>query len=916
MTKKEGLSQNSVIAIAQDGKGYLWFGTRDGLNRYDGHEFRVYRRQKDKANSLAFNHAHSLYYDTERDWLWVGTTRGLCRYRQETDDFVTYGAPESLQHGFIHFTYRDRSGILWVGTDEGLFRHQPEDDSFLRLAGLPTQAYRVMAEDSSGQLLVGTPAGVFKIALSSALDRVSLSPLFPGGTNALTPYVQDILPGPQGEIWIATRFSGLLRWAPGQDQPRRFHAGGDARHRLSNDNVRALAWGQDGSLWAGTFVGLNRLTPGADAFEFQHEDPEDGEVFLSHSIHSLFVDQRGSLWVGSYYGGVALYDEVLASIQRYPSRGGDEKIGVVGTFTNGPRGVMWVGSEGTGVHAFVRGRGVTRTYDSQDGLAGNNAKSLLYQDGELWIGFYQAGLCRLNLATGEARCNEDLLPPYLLKKVHNVYGLLLRKDTLWLSDYGQGITWLDTRTGQGGNLRHQENKSNSLLANQCNYLIGDSVGQLWVATSRGVSRLQLRPGKQPRFTNYLHGKIVHTLQEDNDGRIWAGTYGQGLFVIDPATGKTEHLTDADLEESTIYGIVRDAADRLWVTTNQGIYHQDPRSGRFRNFGGSGDLDEQEYGKNALIRDPSGALFFGGTGGITSFKPADLPTDVYHPPLVFTELRVANQTVAIDPDNGILQRAIDGTTELELPYNNANFSLSFASLDFLSPQSNRYEYKLDGVDEDWVSTRGATAASYTLQDAGSYRFRVRSFRGDERMPIAERELLVNVLPPPWRSWYAYLLYALVVGLAIAAAVRYTYLRHELKLEQAAKDQQEALHQAKLRFFTNITHELRTPLTLMLGPLESIRRSGEVKGPAAERLWSVEKNSRRLLDLVNQLLSFRKLSGERENLNLDGRDVVEFSRDVTHSFRELAREREITLRYQSKEAHVELKFDADKIEKVLY
>ncbi|MEO0734259.1 MAG: ATP-binding protein, partial [Bacteroidota bacterium] len=191
-----------------------------------------------------------------------------------------------------------------------------------------------------------------------------------------------------------------------------------------------------------------------------------------------------------------------------------------------------------------------------------------------------------------------------------------------------------------------------------------------------------------------------------------------------------------------------------------------------------------------------------------------------------------------------------------------------------------------------------------------------FRGDDEIAIAERELLVTVMPPPWRSWYAYLLYILLVGLAAAAVARYTYLQNQLKLEQVAKDQQAALHRAKLRFFTNITHELRTPLTLMLGPLESIRERGEIKGAVAERLWSVEKNSRRLLDLVNQLLSFRKLAGERESLHLDGRDIVEFSRDVLHSFRELARERDIRLRHHSQEEHLELSFDADKIEKILY
>ncbi len=919
LLKKDGLSQNSVVAIAQDGKGFVWFGTRDGLNRYDGTEFRVYREQQGKANSLSFNDIHTLLFDPVSDGLWVGTTRGLCRYRHATDDFVAYDEDARFAGSFIHFIYRDRGQQLWVGTDTGLYRYLEASDWFRQVNGLPEESFRALTQDEAGDYYVGTSRGVFRLAFTPDAHTASLEPV-PLASSRLGEevYVQDLLLEPGGYLWVASRFSGLYRLKLATGEAVRYASKGKRRGSLSDDNVRVMEWGEDGSLWAGTFVGLNRLTPGRDTFEQFYEAPFSPNSLRNHSIHSLFRDHRGTLWVGSYFGGVAYYDSRLEGVRHYASRESGLSSDVVSAFAETSRGDLWVGTEGGGLNYFDRAGDSIRHYGTGAGLESNNVKSLLREGDRLWIGTYQGQLVYLDTRLGRVVHDWGPAGDTARQELTNVYDLLLRNDTLWIANYGKSLALLDLRSGRIRTLDQETGSARTLLSNQCRALYEDRRGNVWMATQEGVSRITVGAGGVLHFTHYLRGQIVYALGEDRAGRMWAGTYGQGLYVIDPAAGTAERYVQEDgtLAESTVYSILLDECGLLWISSNQGVAGQDAVTGRFRNFDTPYNLKEQEYRINAAHRSRSGELIFGGTEGMTLFDPTKIYFDSELPPVVFTKLQVANQEVPIRPEGGLLQRNIDETEEVTLLYDNANFSLSFAPLDFISSDKYHYEYQLEGLDEDWINSRGATTVSYTLQNAGRYRFRVRVFADGGAGGFAERELGIRVLPPPWRSWYAYLGYAGLVGLLLTAATRYFYLRHQLREEQRTKDQQEALHQAKLRFFTNITHELRTPLTLMLGPLESVRRNGEVKGTTAKRLLIVEKNSRRLLQLVNELLSFRKLDGKPDPLQLDGHDMVEFCEDIVSAFQAYAATTDKQLRFLSDQPRHPVSFDRDKLEKVVY
>ena len=919
LVKKDGLSQNSVIGIAQDGKGFMWFGTRDGLNRYDGSEFRVYREQHGQPNSLVFNDIHSLYYDQARDRLWVGTTRGLCRYRQATDDFVAYDLNAAFADRFIHFVHRDQQGILWVGTDRGLYRYEEGGDRFNRLEGLPEQAYRVLIQDETGQHFLGTPRGLFglDIAADGAEGRLLPIPL-ESSRNGEEVYVQDLLLEPGGHLWIASRFSGLYRYNLQTRQAERYLADGARGGELSDNNIRAIEWGEDGTLWAGSFVGLNRITLADNRSERVYEVSASLTNLRNHSIHSLFTDRRGTLWMGSYFGGVAYYDSRLEGVRHLSREGTGLSSDVVSAFAETTEGNLWVGTEGGGLNFFDRTADTLMYYDTGQELESNNIKSLLLEGDRLWIGTYQGQLVYLDTRSGEIVRDWEEAVDTVREQLSNVYDMLLRNDTLWVANYGKGLTLLNLRTGAASTINEQTATDSTLLSNQCRSLYADRGGNIWMATEEGVSRISFGSGGELRFHHFLPDLVVYALAEDRKGRIWAGTYGQGLYIIDPEKHTSERYLEGGgiLSESTIYSILQDADDLLWVSSSQGVVGQDSLSERFRNSDTPYNFKDQEYRIKAALTSRDGDLIFGGTGGMTLFHPANIYADKELPPVVFTKLQVANQEVKIDPYGGMLQKNIDETEELTLPYDNANFSLSFAPLDYLSSDHYRYEYKLEGLDDNWVDSRGRTTVSYTLQNAGDYRFRVKVFSGGKDSKFSERTLDIEVLPPPWRSWYAYLAYVVVGGLFLAAVLRHAYLQHRLRQEQITKDQQEVLHQAKLRFFTNITHELRTPLTLMLGPLESVRRNGEVKGHTAKRLLTVEKNSRRLLQLVNELLSFRKFNGQSDPLRLEGHDMVAFCQDIVSAFQAYAASADKTLRFVSDQDRHPISFDRDKLEKVIY
>jgi signal transduction histidine kinase/ligand-binding sensor domain-containing protein/DNA-binding response OmpR family regulator len=934
LNKRDGLSQNSVFAIEQDKQGFIWLGTRDGLNKFDGYRMLVYRHKEEDPSSLVSNDVRHLYYDEQTNWLWISTLNGLSCYQESTDQFINYtsdGEPGSLLSNSIRSILRDSKGRLWVGTSLGLHLYDDARQQFIPIqwehgaaGALSSSSIKVIFEDSNQMLWVGTENGLHLLEKEQGQQFFFRQVLHEGSLQLQDQHIKAIAEEKDGRLWIGTHNGGLSCWQRHQQELVHYRHERDNPHSLSHDNVRSMSIGPDGALWVGTFVGLNRFDRERGTFDRYLNEESNPYSLSSSSVRAVFFDHRGSLWVGTYYGGVDFYDREsnrFNSIQQQPAgKGLSHKV--VSSFWEDDTGNLWIGTEGGGLNYFNRQKGSFTHYRTAEvspgNISGNNVKTLLKTDPYLWIGFFNAGLDRMDTRTGKfVNYHYDPKDPASLP-ADNVYSLLSEGTQIWVATYGGGLALMDTQTGNCQRFQHDPDQPASLCSNQARVLFKDSRGQYWIGTDDGLDQWTM-PARQEklRFKHFLEGTEIYAMYQTRDKSLWIGTYSNGLYQMHENGELIANYTEENgLPGHTIFGILEGDGHYLWLSTNNGLAKLDRRNNSFTAYNYSDGLRNLEFNFNAYYKTRNGELLFGGTNGATLFRPEDIRINTFVPPLVFTELKSFNEPVPVNGKNGLLSQSINHTEKLTFPYNGANFSLSFAALDYFNPGNNRYAYKLEGLEEQWTYTKGQTEASYTLQRPGEYLFRLKAANNDGLWNHNERQILIRVLPPPWRSGWAYFAYILLAVFIIIAVVRYFRLQHRLQLEELEKSQREQLHQAKLRFFTNVAHEFRTPLTLILGPLETLVKAQNLGGKEHRKLLSVEHNARRLLNLVNQLLNFRKLEADHENMQAAEGNIIKFLYEIYLSFQEHARARNIDYQFISQSEAILLLYDRDKLEKVFF
>ncbi len=928
--KKDGLSQGSVFAITQDHDGYIWMGTRDGLNKYDGYQFTVYRNNPQQKGSLAGNDVRVLYFDTLESALWVGTYEGLSKYIAKVDSFQNYSVGEGLSSNSIRSIFRDSRGRLWVGAANGLNLYQAETSSFvtipLHFSGRFPLGVNALYEDEKGDLLLGMGHGLYRLK-EKTTDSFEVDPLFTDkpGEDALPDYnVQSLIRDHAGNLWVGTQAGGVYRYHPGNKQLKVYQHKTNDPHSLSNNSVRSMAVSPEGAIWVGTFVGLNKYLPQEDHFQhFLKQDFHPGSLSNS-SIRAVFFDQRGGLWLGTYHGGVNYYDPALSRFRNYEHLPSKNSLShnVVSSFVEDEKGNFWIGTEGGGLNYFDRASGDFTAFqyepDQTNSISGNNVKTLLKDGQKLWIGTFVEGINCLDLRTMRFQhYKHEPNKPQSLSS-NNVYSFLKENDRLWALTYGGGLNVLDLQSKQFYSYQNDSRDTNTISSDNGRVLLKDSRHRLWVGTEYGLN-LVLRDSISDldlKFRRFLDNTKVYALFEDRSGILWIGTFSSGLYAFNPYTFEFQQYTEADgLPGHTIFGILQDAEGRLWLSTNNGLSKFDIRNKVFTNYNFSNGLQNLEFNFNAHYEAESGELLFGGTNGFTLFHPSEIIPNDYSPPLVFTDLKVYNKKVNVMEDNRLLEKVLNHSNELTFKYNEAIFSIGVSALDYFNPSTIQYAYKLEGLDNDWNYTVGRTEPSYTIQRPGTYVFRVKATNSDGVWNENERRLKITVLPPPWLSMWAYMIYALLIIGAIYGVWFFMRLRNRLHLEQLAKQQQKELNEMKLRFFTDITHEFRTPLTLILGPLDELMQKYASNG-IHKQLQSVERNAQRLLKLVNQILTFRKLESDHEPVSASRGDIVFFIRQIFLFFEDTARQRGINYTFHSTEPEQELWFDYEKLDKVFF
>jgi ligand-binding sensor domain-containing protein/serine phosphatase RsbU (regulator of sigma subunit) len=798
---EEGLSQSVVSCILQDSKGFMWFGTQDGLNKYDGYSFKVYRPDPENPKSISNNNIITLHED-HLGAIWIGTNGGgLNKFDRETEQFIHYqrepNDPTSLSSDFVRAVHEDRSHVLWIGTDDGLNRFHPETGTFTCYrsnaddpSSLSSSAVSVIYEDRSGVLWIGTADRGFN-PFDPETETFTRHQVEPGNSQTANPAdslssnsITDICEDHSGELWIGTT-NGLNRYdrETARYTVYRFDPGNP--YSLGSNNVSRIYEDHAGVLWICTTAGgINTFDRRTEGFVRYLPDPDNPTSLSSVTIASIFEDRSGILWFGTGDSGIDYFDREIKKFRSYrvdPDNPNSLSHDIVYSLFEDRFGVLWIATNGGGLNKYDRRNGQFTHFRANPGEPNGLSSDFLfsiYEDstGVLWIGTNGAGLDKFDRETGTFK-NYRAQPddPYSLSSSIIRFICEDSRGILWIGTLGGGINTFDRETEQFHTFRNIPGDPTSLSDNQVRCIYEGRDGVLWIGTTNGgLNKLDRKTGQ---FTHYrrdlnephsLSSDFILCIYQDPSGHFWIGTYGGGLNKFDPRKGIcTRHYRDKDgLPNDVVYGILPDEQGCLWFSTNKGLSKFDPRSETFKNYTYRDGLQSNEFNGGAFYKSKSGEMFFGGVNGFNAFYPHEVKDNENIPPIVITDFQIFNKPVAIGSDSP-LKKHITETTEIKLPYRDNVFSFKFVALDYTIPEKNQYKYMMEGFDKEWIFSDAARRfASYTNLDPGEYTFQVKGSNNDGVWNEKGTSIKIIITPPFWQTgWFRVLAGLLAVGATI-------------------------------------------------------------------------------------------------------------------------------------------------------
>jgi ligand-binding sensor domain-containing protein/signal transduction histidine kinase len=814
-----GLSQSSVHAISQDPKGFIWVGTEDGLNRFDGYEFINFFPDPSVPNTLSNSNITDLYIDPEEN-LWIGTHYGgLNRFDLVTSTFTRYRHdPEnlnSLSEDQIFALTGDQNGSIWVGTPEGLNRFDPQSQEWEHFVFNPEDpsslssnlVYSLMV-DSTNVLWVGTYSGLNRYdAATREFIRYTADPLSDSPLSGEV--ILAIHEDPSGGIWIGTADGGLNHLDPLTGEVRSFVQDAEDPNSLPSNLVSAIVQDAFGALWVGTDVGLCRYDLDLDLFLHYHHDPSDPESLSDDDVDALMVDRSGGLWVGTAFGALNRYDWRSAQFTHYhsqPENPNSLSENSTWSIHEDAYGSLWIGTNGGGLNRYDwrQDRWTHFRHDPEDPSSlGSDVVMGIYEDerGMLWLGTWGGGLNRFDPRSREfIRYQHDPDEPQSISTDIVWFLYRDRQGEYWVGT-AWGLNHFDPKTGQFKRFFHDPEDPTSLSDNNVGMVYEDRNGNLWVGTFDGLDILDRDTGifthyyNDPENPQSLGHNTVFSVYEDADGTLWFGTFGGGLNRFDPETEAFTHYRVSDgLPNDVVYGIVADEFGYLWMSTNNGIARFDPRTESFRNFDEGDGLQAREFNFGAYHRTESGEIFFGGVNGFNSFIPEKLVGNQYSPPVVLTSISQGGEPMA-------LEKSFSYLPELNLSWPNTFFDFEFSALSYFHADQNLYAYKLEGFDENWNYVGTKRYGRYTNLPGGTYTLRLIGSNNDRLWNTDGMALRVTVEPPFWATWWFR-----IVAVVMVVSVGFGYYRLRVRSIEARSRELEEQVEERTRTLAERTREL--------------------------------------------------------------------------------------------------------------
>ena len=923
LTIADGLSQNAVSAIVQDRRGFMWFGTKDGLNRYDGYQFVVFRHDPFDSTSISDSEITALFED-RRGVLWVGTRGGgVNRFDRARERFERIATGPRRN---ISAIVEDSSGAIWVASSgEGLFRLTISGhdgtvaaDRFVHSAADPSSIsddrVGALLIDRRGVLWVGTDRGLDRREPGAATDRrvvfTHLTEQSRAPLALIDSSVTALHEDARGRLWIGS-IPGLSVLDSARTRiDHHYHR--YRTYRYGWGEAVSLVGDRSGQIWLSTRSELMRLDPSTGAFTYFRTDPRNPEGINSDLPTSVYRDRSDVIWIGTNGFGLNIHDPKanrFATFRR-PENPSSRMGGFsVYTIFEDRSGTLWI--DGGLLYQWNRKTGAFRSFETRSDRPadfGNTGVWAIVEDpiGFLWAGTYQ-GLYHYEIATGRYRhyrhdpADSGGLPEELVYDVFRD-----REGAIWAVTENFLVRLADVERGRFDRWPLKERRTSGQWVFPST--IQDSAGALWLGSDQGLARFDPKSGTFRRYrhdprdpTSLSHDAIRAILPDprEPDRYLWVGTAGGGLNRLDNESGTFAHFTERDgLPNNVVYAILTDTSGRLWMSTNRGLSRFDPVRRRFRNYDAGDGLQSDEFNSGAAFRSPRGELFFGGIYGFNYFRPEEVRNNPHVPEVVITGFRRGNRYETVRDTGSILRATISETDTLRLSYRDAVLTFEFAALEYSAPAKNRYAYRMVGFNDEWFESGSVRAATYTNLPPGHYTFQVRASNNDGVWNEQGKSLAVIILPPWWRTWWAYALYAALALAALYGARRYEMnrlrLEQRLEIERLEAEQLRELDRARSRLFANVSHEFRTPLTLTMGPLDDLRAGlhGPLSPAVAEQVDLARRNAWRVLGLINEILELARAESGLLTLELKRLEFAQFVTSIAQTFRPLADRKAIT------------------------
>lgn len=904
-TMDDGLAANRVYSILQDSCGFMWFGTDDGLSRFDGIKFKNYYLSE-YINATTSNSVKKIFID-RRGKMWIGLDSGIVIYDSQTDTFRPFNAKtetgETIQT-YVVDMIEDNDGEVWIATNgKGLYRFSPNDEIRLRV-------YRNI----------------------------------PGESNCIS---QNILMTLQQDskqnIWIGTYSEGLCCFDKHKNTFVTYKRS-NLPDSLSDNSIQKILEDSHGNLWIGTFQnGLDLFNPATRTFtNYQDKSPNNllyhihdikeyrpGELFISSDngigifkadkgeiiqsdnpnlkirtgankfIYSIYIDKEESLWLGSYFDGIKFYSAFQNNFKYYScSLSATAQAGkVVNVIKEGKDDQYWIGTDDNGIFRFnAKTQEITPFRDAASiGTTYYCIHDLLVDGDKLYAATYGRGMEVFDLKTGKVE--SYLYNPEDSTSISSSRVFILYKAS-------NGYIYVGTSNGICCyNPQQKKFTRMGSFAGRISAIIEDYHGKIWIGTSiSGLYSYNIKTGKTTAYQrsdnpNSITKNVITTLAIDNRKRLWVGTYGQGLCRYNEDSDNFTRYDHLELPNKIITSIIP-KGDLLWISTNKGLAVYNPDTEYLKTYSKSNGLYNEQFTPRSGVESSDGKLFLGSTGGFCYFFPQDLRENTYNPPVVLTNMTIFGKEVQANIPDSPIQRSIGYTDEIILEYNQSMIGFDFAALSYIAPKENNYQYMLEGLDSGWQFTKGNNNhLSYANLPAGEYVLRIKGTNSDKIWSSNEIQLKIKVLPPFLQSQLAYIIYAIMLLIILLLTVWYyikrTEKRQKARMKRLNDEKEKELYNAKIDFFTNIAHEIRTPLSLIIGPLEYLMKTTSINNVYGEYLSIIEQNYKRLYALVTQLLDFRKVDSGAYKLSYDSYRVKDTIAKVTCIFELSTRQKKISI-----------------------